>query len=765
MTTWKTYHLHLSGIVQGVGFRPYVHQFALECALNGFVCNDVDGLHVEFNAPDDVTAENIKNKLIKNAPKLARIDEIKLYKTSRTNYDGFIIRTGHNMTTSMHLALPPDYALCLSCRQELNDPDNRRYHYPFITCTSCGPRYSIIRSLPYDRPHTTMSPYKQCHQCESEYYNLQDRRYYSQTNSCPVCGIHLSVIGHPFSTQDDLLAYLVNGLKEGKIIAVKGIGGFLLLVDAGNAQAIRNLRIKKNRPDKPLAIMCHNVEQVDLWSKIDDPVKEVMFSEVAPIVLLPVQDMRASSLCFDEIAPGLHAVGVMLPYTPLFELLLKLFVRPVVATSGNFSHAPVIYKNEVAEQGLKAIADEIVVHDRDIILPQDDSVWRFSTLYQQKIILRRSRSMAPAYFGYSPKQNLTVLATGALNKSTFCILARQQVLISQYLGNTDSLDAQDSYREVLEHLLTSLQVEPQLLVSDLHPQYFSTLLAGELTEKLKLQVKPIMVQHHKAHFAAILAEHNLLDQTEPILGVIWDGTGLGDDGQIWGGEYFSYHRHRMVRCGQLRYYPVLLGDKMAREPRLSALALLGDDSEVRKIIEPQFTKQEWSYYLKLREENAPLQTSSVGRLFDAVASLLRLSQKQSYEGHAALLLEDAAQLYINRYGVNFDGSYWDQNDAPEHWSGKDICLNIISDIEQNKSVNFIAAKFHYTLVCIIEAIAVKHNFSQVAFSGGVFQNACLVDLIIGSLRNKFKLYFHEKLSPNDENISFGQLVSVDQQFQ
>lgn len=765
MTTWKTYHLHLSGIVQGVGFRPYVHQFALECALNGFVCNDVDGLHVEFNAPDDVTAENIKNKLIKNAPKLARIDEIKLYKTSRTNYDGFIIRTGHNMTTSMHLALPPDYALCLSCRQELNDPDNRRYHYPFITCTSCGPRYSIIRSLPYDRPHTTMARFKQCAQCENEYFNLEDRRYYSQTNSCAKCGIQLSVLGHFFSDQDDLLAYLVNGLKEGKIIAVKGIGGFLLLVDARNAQAIRTLRIKKQRPDKPLAIMCPDVDQLSSWSKIDNQMKEVLLSEVAPIVLLPVLDPRDSSLCFDEIAPGLHSVGVMLPYTPLFDLLLNLFGRPVVATSGNFSHAPVIYKNEVADQGLKVIADEIVVHDRDIILPQDDSVWRFSAFYRQKIILRRARSMAPAYFGYSPKQNMTVLATGALNKSTFCILARQQVLISQYLGNTDSLDAQDSYREVLNHLLTSLQVEPQLLVTDLHPQYFSTILASELATKFNLPLGPVAIQHHKAHFAAILAEHNLLDQTEPVLGVIWDGTGLGDDGQIWGGEYFIFHRHRMSRCGYLQYFPVILDDKMAREPRLSALALCGDDSEARNIVKPQFTKQEWSYYLKLREHSTGIQTSSLGRLFDAVASLLNLSQKQSYEGHAALLLEDAAQVYLNTHGVKFDSSYWYQNSAPEYWSGKDICLNIISDLAKNKSVNFIAAKFHYTLVCIIEAMAVKQNVSQVAFSGGVFQNACLVDMIMDKMAQKFKLYFHEKLSPNDENISFGQLVYVDQEIE
>lgn len=763
MSDWKTYHLHLTGIVQGVGFRPTVHQFAQKRGLKGYVKNGADGLHIVFNAADLQAAQDIKEHILLLTPSLAYIEQITLDEMAGHSYGQFEIIESDQFSEQVHLAFTPDYALCAPCRQEVHDPANRRFNYPFITCTCCGPRYSIIRQLPYDRHRTTMVPYTMCKLCQTEYNDLHHRRYFSQTNSCADCGIKLSVEGKSFAGGQEVIRYVTAELQQGKIIAVKGIGGFLLLADAANPEAIRILRKRKHRPDKPLAVMCHRLEEVRSWADVSAMAEQALTSVVAPIVLLPIKPEAFANLDLAGIAPGLNSLGIMLPYAPLFELLLSSFGKPVIATSGNFSQAPVIYKNHLAVRGLENIADIILSHDRDIVLPQDDSVWRFSSRYQQKIILRRSRGMAPSFFGYQPLTGATVLATGALNKSTFAIMARQQVLISQYLGNTESVDAQESYLEVLKHLVETLQIQPEVYLADLHPQYFSTVLADEMANSNGRPL--VLVQHHKAHFAAVMAEHHLISGEDAVLGVIWDGTGLGEDGQIWGGEFFIYQRRTMTRCGQLEYFPLLLGDKMAREPRLSALALGFDNPELSERLKTKFSTTEWQYYEKLiPAQKAAINTSSVGRLFDAVACLLGLADKQSYEGHAALWLENLAQNYLNHHGFNFDGDYLDLGlPGATDWSGQSILGGIADDLQDRKPADYIAAKFHYTLTRVIENVIQQTKVQQVAFSGGVFQNACLVDLLVWKLQDRCKLFFHQQLSPNDENIAYGQLVYYDQE--
>lgn len=762
MSEWITYHLHLTGIVQGVGFRPKVHQWAQNQGLTGYVSNGPDGLHIIFNAQNEQKAHEIRQQILLLVPSRAHIEKITIEEKPNQHYDHFTIREPDTFPEEIHLALTPDYALCEECRKEVHDQHNRRYHYPFITCTLCGPRYSIIRELPYDRHRTTMSTYTMCKPCHEEYTNIDDRRYYSQTNSCAACGVTLSVAGKAIKDAEEIINYASKALGEGRIVAIKGIGGFLLLADATNSLVIKKLRARKHRPDKPLAVMCRTLIDAKKWAVISESAMKALTSPIAPIILLPLKTMAMEYLDLGGIAPGLNSIGIMVPYAPLFDLLLSNFGKPVVATSGNFSHAPVIYKNQQAVQGLAGIADVCIIHDRDIVVPQDDSVWRFSSRYHQKIILRRSRGMAPSFFGYQAASTQSILATGALNKSTFALLAHQQVLISQYLGNTDSLDAQESYQEVLHHLLNTLQNRPEIYLSDLHPQYFSTSLAAEMAKTSNCPL--VQIQHHKAHFAAVLAENKLLSNEDPVLGVIWDGTGLGDDGYIWGGEFFLYQQKTMTRCGQMEYYPVLLGDKMAREPRLCALALGYDDPLLQELLKAKFSEAEWTYYQKLLHSNlSSMQTSSVGRLFDAVACVLGLADMQSYEGHAALLLENEAQNYVNQNGYNFEDGYADLTTWKEsYWSGRTILQVIGHDLRNEKSVDYIAAKFHFILSLIIENMAQHLQVKKLAFSGGVFQNACLVDMIIWKLQDGYNLYFNQQLSPNDENISFGQLVYYDQ---
>ena len=728
--------------------------------LVGWVKNDIDGLHVEFNA-EEIKALQFKNKITEvSVLPNARITTINLKKIQSIKFSDF--RILHDQTTALeaNLLLTPDIALCKACKEDLSNKAERRYDYPFTSCSHCGPRFSIIEKLPYDRENTTMDPFKLCGYCMKEYSDPLERRYYAQTNSCPSCGITLQLYDSEqkmLSAESNVIIDLIlKYWNDGKIIAIKGIGGYLLTCDASNGESIKLLRNRKNRPSKPLAIMIPNKD-----SLIDFEVKELELSElenhVSPIVLLTKKNEQSKN---NGIADGLDKVGVMIPYAPLFRVLLDKFNRPVIATSGNVSNATIIYKDDNAIIELSQIADYILSNNRSIVIPQDDSVITFTSKENQKIILRRSRGLSPTFINsissWSPE---TVLCMGAQLKSTFSLLYKKNVYISQYLGDLDHIESMNNYKLVQQHFIDLLSAVPTVLVLDKHPNYQSSIIGEALSINNDLTVH--RVQHHVAHFSAIIGEYDLIDEPEPLLGVIWDGLGLGNDGNIWGGEFFIYRSHQFHRCTHLPYFNLLVNDKMAKEPRLSAMSLSHSNPAAQQYIREKFTDQEWKIYSKILEEDDHLKTSSMGRLFDAIASLLGVMDKQTYEGEAAMHLEVLARKYFTENDYSEMPHYSNGMISYQKFSGETVISSVLHDLKQGLEKSLIAAKFHGSLVKWIKAIAEKEQCKKIAFSGGVFQNTLLVDLIISRLNHKFKLYFHEQLSPNDENISFGQLINYE----
>jgi len=736
-----------------------VYNFAIKNGLQGYVCNSADGVHIEFNA-DEKRAEGILEQIIARAPELSRIENTSLQKVNNKAYKDFSIRESES-NTAVSMPLTPDFALCEDCRKELHDSTNRRYQFPLISCTKCGPRFSIINKLPYDRENTSLEDVEMCEECYNEFHDPSNRRYYSQINACPECSVSVSFIdsqSHIVTQKPAEVIKLVTGsLRQGKILAVKGIGGYLLLCDASNSNAIQLLRQRKRRPAKPFAVMFTGISQLKLYAHVDEAVEQLLLSPVSPVVL--VESKKDRSLALNQIAPGLDSLGVMIPYAPLFEMILDDFAMPVVATSGNTSNNPVIYNDSIVIEHLLGIADCVVTHDRIIVVPQDDSVVRLTNISREPIILRRSRGMAPSYFGYVPESDENLVATGALMKSSFALSHLKHVYISQYLGNTDSYDTQQSYQKVLSHLFNVLNAKPGIFITDKHPHYFSHELAKTLAGKYDTELYE--VQHHKAHLAAVLAENKLLDSDEDVLGVIWDGTGLGDDGQVWGGEFFRYHHKQMQRYSHFDYFPSLLGDKMAKEPRLSALSAGFGVNDAEDLLRDKFTDAEWNFYRSLLKQNSLLQCSSAGRIFDAVASILGICDRQSYEGEAAMLLEAAAQRYCNDHGYDMNESYLRDETQDYCLSVAALLSNILQDKWKGKPVDLIAAKFHYSLAKVPGIIAENIGCRKIAFSGGVFQNALLVDMIQYHSGPEYELYFHKELSSNDENVSFGQMVYYD----
>jgi hydrogenase maturation protein HypF len=674
------------------------------------------------------------------------------------------------------LLLPPDFALCACCRQELHSPDSRRFGYPFITCTYCGPRYSIITALPFDRPNTTMAAFEQCEACLGEYTDPTDRRFHAQTNSCTDCGptlgwyksngeavVKQSVLHDPTW----ILKRAKWALEAGKILAVKGIGGYLLLCDATESRTVERLRLRKHRPTKPFAILYPSLETLQEEVRISEKEVKELQSVASPIVLA---ERRPNCQVVEAVAPHLSQLGVMLPYAPLLELLALDFGKPLVATSGNVSGNPIVYEDQKAITDLASIADYILTHNRPIVVPQDDSVVRFTPKHQQKIILRRSRGLPlhlPKPFSCSEE----MLAVGASMKATFTLNTQDYLYVSQYLGDSESYETQENYKQVVAHFL-SLQspalADPMTQISaifcDAHEGYFSTQWAEELSQSYDIPVHKI--QHHQAHLAAVVAENDLLASTEPLLGVIWDGTGYGHDGQIWGGEFYVFSEENSPISNQLlqpfnrlhfTYFDALLGDKMPREPRLSALSFCSGLANSERLVRSKFTSSEWGLYQKALKNNS-LKTSSVGRIFDAVASLVGGIDKVSYEGEAALLLEELAGGYFKKYGYTL--SEWYLHDIefrgtiPTH----QLAAELVADLINGELPDRVAAKFHLSLVKIIEKIAKYHGIKRLAFSGGVFQNSVLVDLLLEHLGKEFTLFFHRQLCPNDENISYGQMV-------
>ncbi|MEM1359761.1 MAG: carbamoyltransferase HypF, partial [Bacteroidota bacterium] len=710
MTSWG---IHIEGRVQGVGFRPFVYRLAREYQLCGQVSNGPDGVRIIVNA-SQAAVEAFTQQLQSQPPPVAIITQITCVEVDHVAYPNFSI-VESPLSGTPKLLLTPDLAMCSSCREELSS-ENRRKSYAFTTCTNCGPRYSISKTLPYDRPRTTMDKFEMCPACLKEYHDPTNRRHFSQTNSCPDCAVELTVVGDAEQyTSAEILEKTVSAWRKGEIVAIKGIGGFLLTCDARQPNAISRLRELKHRPDKPLALMMRTNEVATFFTT--RPAEERLLAGIeAPIVLLAPK--KGINLPLTQIAPGLDRVGVMLPYTPLFQLLLAAFSGPIIATSGNVSGEPIVYEDEKAMEKLGRVADVIVGNNRSILLPQDDSVQAVDQR-GTSVFLRRSRGYAPVYLpGIKQLASENLLAFGADLKATFGIQQHGNTYLSQYLGDLNSYTSQFHYQRSLTHLRTLLQARPKTILADLHPNYVSTQLAYELGAADGIEVQQI--QHHEAHFAAVLLENDLLHSPQDVLGVIWDGTGFGTDGQMWGGECFRFSEGEMRRVSQLNYFPHFAGDKLAKEPRLSAIAIAGDLPEAEALLTEKCTPPEWKIFGQLRRR-ASLSSSSMGRLFDAVSSLLGLCDTQSYEGMAASLLMTAARKAWNTYGDL--GAYDISLDAKGQLPTTAIMQAVLADTD---TVGVRALRFHLTLVDLVRQVADQQQIGAIAFSGGVLQNILLV---------------------------------------
>jgi hydrogenase maturation protein HypF len=748
-----TYHIHINGQVQGVGFRPCVYKVAKKMDLRGWVNNTNDGVHIEFSATPGIAAQ-FYHQIINNPPPLAIVTQHDIHEIPSRHFSSFEIIESR-ADCKPDLLFTPDIAICEECKKEILYDNNRWFRYPFTTCLHCGPRYSIITHLPYDRQNTTMAPLGRCDTCAAEYGDIYNRRHYSQTISCPQCAIPMHLYDAAGNEVCDgnspLISTVTDWLKEGSIIAVKGIGGYLLLCDATNEFSIATLRTRKQRPSKPFALLYPNIDMIKADAELHYFEIEALQNASAPIVLCNLKSSSRHKICTDLIAPGLNKIGVMLPYSPLLLLMANEFGKPLVATSGNISGSPIIYKDDDALQMLNEVADYVLTYDRAIVAPQDDSVIQFAPS-RQKIILRRSRGLAPTYYPNPFKYvNETVLAMGGELKSSFALLNHHNLYVTQFLGDQGSLESQTAYAHTLDHMLSILQVKPDRILIDQHPGYFVSTFGKE---KATLENIPITsIQHHEAHFGAVLAENNLLRTKDPVLGVIWDGTGYGDDDQIWGGEFFIYEDGEMDRLAHLDYYPQLLGDKMSREPRLAALSLLKNFPSREKFIQKTFSEKEWSYFEKQIHHPGQLRTSSMGRLIDGLASILGVCQFNTYEGEAAMKLEALAATYRHHsfeyYPIPLS------NKRLQH----DVMLPyIFEDLEKRVDICAIAWKIFCSLAKCIETVIDAFPMKKLAFSGGVFQNELLTELVIELLSQKHELYFHHQLSPNDECIGFGQIA-------
>jgi hydrogenase maturation protein HypF len=751
ISTTQRLRLHVTGVVQGVGFRPFVYTLAHQLGLSGLVGNDSSGVFIEVEGLID-TLEDFRQKLLENAPPLARIDTVTIEKIPTAGNSGFSIMTSAAQP-GKHTLISPDLAICEDCLRELFDPRDRRYRYPFINCTNCGPRFTIIRDIPYDRPQTTMAGFSMCPACRAEYDDPTDRRFHAQPIACSKCGpqIALQMRDGTRVTGDTAMQAARDALRAGRIVAVKGLGGFHLACDATSSAAVNQLRQRKGRGAKPFAVMMRDLTTVSAFAQIDDGAAELIASHERPIVLLP---KRMSSQLAEEVAPGNPDLGVMLPYTPLHYLLID--DRPLVMTSGNRSEEPIITDNDAALTGLAAIADMFLLHDRDIHAPCDDSVLR--VFDGAEFPIRRSRGYAP-YPVRLPFELPPVLAIGGELKNTFCLTHGDHAFMSQHIGDMENLETIEAFRRAVTHMAALFRIQPDLVACDLHPAYFSSRLAAEYAQQWNLPLKT--VQHHHAHIAAVMAEHKL-DGSQPVIGVSFDGTGYGTDGAIWGGEFLVADYGGFHRAAHLAYVPLPGGDAAIRHPYRLALAHLWaagldwDDAlppvavcspEERRILQRQ---------LETGLNTVP--TSSMGRLFDAVAALIGLCQTISYEAQAAIELQAATEDSIDN-GYAFDIRAEETGTlliepAP-------VLRAIIEDWHKGTGAGIIAARFHVAVAAAILEVCRRlrdqHDLNTVALSGGVFQNTRLLALTQQRLRAQdFDVRIHHQVPANDGGLALGQ---------
>ncbi len=750
------------GVVQGVGFRPFVYNTARAAGLTGFVRNDADRVHIEVEGPRKIV-ENFVERLKNHPPRQAEIETVDVAAIACHNDwpSEFHIEASHDAAAPQP-TIPADLATCPECLTEIRDPKQRRYGYPFTNCTQCGPRWSIIEGLPYDRPRTSMRAFTMCPDCRREYEAPADRRFHAQPIACPRCGPRLCLLGplgDELAIDNEALLAAAAEIMAGRIVALKGLGGFQLLCDATSDAAVTRLRQRKRRPARPLAVMAATLDDVQIWCRVSEVEAATLQSPQAPILLL--RKSGGPGLA-EAVAPGNPYLGAMLPYTPLHHLLMDAVERPVVCTSGNLSEEPMVTTTGEALARLGPIADCLLTHNRPIVRPVDDSVARI--LDGQLQLLRRARGYAPRPVAIPSDGHVSVLAMGGHLKNTVALALptaspttggkpakSRPAILSSHVGDLESVLSLEVHRRAAADLTAFFHAKPAKVACDLHPDYASTREAESLARQWDVPL--VRVQHHHAHVAACMAEHGL---EGPVLGISWDGTGYGPDGTVWGGEMLQCDRAEFVRVAHLRPFPLPGGDRAAREPRRSALGLLfaawGRDA--KELALQWFTHQELRILLDALELqlNSP-RTSSMGRIFDAVAAIVGLPQIVTFEGQAAMALEFAADS--TEAGV-YPLPLAEGVPAIADW--QPMLEALLADLRVGVSVSTVSGRFHNALAGLAVAAAERVGCHRVVISGGCFQNGVLSILARQQLEHAgFEVFSHHRVPPGDGGIALGQL--------
>ena len=790
-STIQRRRITISGIVQGVGFRPFVYGQAQRRRLGGFVLNDSNGVTIEVEGSWEAL-DGFERALHQEPPPLARIDSIATIEIEPQNETTFSI--AHSVASAERNALiSPDTATCEDCLHELFDPQDHRFRYPFINCTNCGPRFTIVQDVPYDREKTTMRVFPMCPACQKEYNDPLNRRFHAQPNACPVCGPQVRLLGKqfhggggpvwsPLVEETDTIDTAAQHLAEGAILAIKGLGGYHLACDALNVEAVQRLRQLKHREAKPFALMVPELETARQLCSVSDAEAKLLLSHRRPIVLLDQPNGETQEMpvhIAPGVAPAYNTLGIMLPYTPLHYVLLQAFAShtgpdrlPVlVMTSGNVSDEPIAYQDEDAQERLSPIANGILMHNRDIHMRCDDSVVRVTVVGEQ--LFRRSRGYAPEPIPLSFELPVPILACGGHLKNTFCLGKGQQAFVSHHIGDLENLETLTSFREGIDHFQRLFDISPQVIAYDLHPEYLATKYALDTAMPQK-----IGVQHHHAHIASVLAEHGL---PGPVIGIAADGTGYGTDGAVWGCEIMSADRAGFERQAHLVYVPLPGGEKAIRQPwRMAATYLnqaYGDaflDLDIPFVHRLDRSKWHTLSQMVARGINSP-STSSLGRLFDAVAALVGLPTGAGvepytgtllYEGQAAVELEIAASRAA-RAGDTRKGIYpftLKMRDTPETLLDVAPMIRaIVSEIQQGVPVSSIASCFHRSVAALLattcSGVRARTGLNIVALSGGVFQNRLLLEQLVTRLEEMaFQVYINRRVPPNDGGISLGQIA-------
>jgi hydrogenase maturation protein HypF len=757
ISTIDLVHISVRGVVQGVGFRPFVYQLATKYNLKGWVCNTSEDVKIEIEG-DGEAIEQFLLALREQAPPLAHIEDITITHHPPVNYEGFEIH--HSIAEEgKYQLISPDIATCQPCLREILTPDDRRYRYPFTNCTNCGPRFTIIKDIPYDRPRTTMHRFQMCPECQREYDNPLDRRFHAQPNACPSCGPALELVdaeGNPVACPD-VITTTSQLLNQGKIVAIKGLGGFLLACDATNKAAIDLLRQRKRRPFKPLAIMVSFIEEAKKHCYVSDEEEKLLTSAQSPIVLMK---WKTDSSISQAVAPNLRYLGVMLPYTPLHHILLRQTGLPLVMTSGNLSEEPIAKDNDEAIRRLSGIADYFLVHNRDIYARYDDSVTMVETGITQ--LVRRARGYAPYPIPLNFKSQ-QILGCGAELKNTFCLTRDKYAFLSQHIGDMENVETMEHFKDTIGLYQRLFRIEPSIIAHDLHPDYLATKYAKELASQ-SADIKLVPVQHHHAHIVSGMVDNGL---ESPVIGVVFDGTGYGTDGNIWGGEFLVADYQRFTRMGHVEYLPLPGGALAIKKPYRIAigylLSLFGEDGLRQDL---PCLKQVDSLEIDIikkqveRKINSPL-TSSCGRLFDAVSALIGVRGEIEYEAQAAIELEMLADDEVDETGY-YPFSIVEQ-DGLSLLKLQDLFSAIVYDLQSNTAKATISVKFHNTIARmankLCQIISHKTGISQVVLSGGVFQNRLLLRKTVSLLEaDGFNVFTHKQVPCNDGGISLGQAV-------